>query len=716
MRRGVLLLIALAAWSAAPAAAQQATATLSGTVTDAATGRPIAVARVMLLSTLLVQETDSAGRFRFTLPAGTYRLRAAALGYASDTLPALVLAAGDTRSVAVALHAAALELPTMVVTASRRVESIEEAQVSVAVVARDEVLRRNVLSVDRALAFVPGVTMNGTDNMDIRGATGIARGVGSRVLMLLDGHPTLSADGGEILWESLPLLDLDQIEVVKGAYSALYGSNALGGVVNLLTTRLAERPQTVARAYYGAYTPQSHYDYTSSTLSTQGVNLQHSRWLGSVGTRIAVLRETSDGYTQNGDYDRWAARAKLASRPDAANPWDLYAVWSRNQVGEFFTWRDSTMPYEVKPEELGDYRVQSQVLTGATVTPIATSGVLLRISPFLNWNENTNYFHDNDNWHQATKVGASAALALLPGEGNHAVTMGLDGAWTGVRSNFVGSPGIVDGAVFLQDEIRFTDKFRGTLGARLDYHFADGGEPETSVNPKASVVVIPSDRVSVRASLARGYRAPSAIEQFVSTIQYGIKVIPNPDLRGEQAWSAEVGATAYPWRRLRVDGAVFQSQYDDLIAPSPAPGQFFVFQFQNVAKARVRGIDVGMHAQLAADVVNLQATYLYLDSEDEATGKALPYRSRHNVTGTLDLLRGLLGVDLIYRSRVEEVLAYPADPRGTITTMDFRAAYKIAGVALQAKVTNLFNSFYTDVQERSPGAPRGLGLSVFSEF
>ena len=62
------------------------------------------------------------------------------------------------------------------------------------------------------------------------GMTGVAGGVGSRVLILLDGHPMLSADGGEIIWEALPLLDVDRVEVVKGAYSAVYGSNALGGV------------------------------------------------------------------------------------------------------------------------------------------------------------------------------------------------------------------------------------------------------------------------------------------------------------------------------------------------------------------------------------------------------------------------------------------------------------------------------------------------------
>lgn len=720
MRRfGLLILVMLLGPVSLPA--QTATGSLSGTVSDATTGRPLAGARIILRGTLLTTEADSAGRFRFgRLEPGNYLLRAAAVGYTSDTLPPIVLGAGESRTIAIGLSPQPLELPSLVVTASRRVERIEEAQASIAVLSQDELFRRNVLSVQQALEFVPGVTFNGASSqdpqIDIRGATGIARGVGSRVLTLLDGHPALSADGGEALFKALPLLDVEQVEVVKGAYSALYGSNALGGVVNVLTTRVPDRPQTSARAYYGVYTPQSEYDFTSSTQSAQGLILQHSRWLGPAGARLVVGRETSDGFTQNGDYERWFARTKVTSRPEASHPWDVYLNYSRNDQAEFFTWESADRPYEVKPAELGDRSVGTNVLSGATITPLARSATLLRISPFLNWNENHNYFHDNEDWHRATKAGANVLLSVLPESGAHGLTFGVDGAYTTVRSSFLGSPGITDLAAVVQDEIRLGNRVRGTVGARLDYHSATGGSPETTVNPKVSLVVTPSDRVSLRGSLARGYRAPSAIEQFVSTIQYGIRVIPNPDLVGEQAWSAEIGATAVMSQRVRVDGALFQSAYDNLIGPAGAPGQVLVFQFQNVAEARVRGFDVGGRANLVRDFADLQLSYLFLDSEDLATGKELPYRSRHNLTGSLELFRHRLGVDYRYRSRVEEVLAYPADPRTSISILDVRGSVDALGVTFQAKVSNIFNTFYTDVQERSPGAPRSIGLTVSSTF
>jgi outer membrane receptor protein involved in Fe transport len=207
-------------------------------------------------------------------------------------------------------------------------------------------------------------------------------------------------------------------------------------------------------------------------------------------------------------------------------------------------------------------------------------------------------------------------------------------------------------------------------------------------------------------SVGHGYRSPSAIEQFVNTTQFGIRVIPNPALTGERSWSGEAGVTTTLVPGMRLDASAFQSEYRDLIGPASAPGQFFVFQFRNVNRARVRGLDLSVKTGLADDLLALEGTYLLLDSKDLDTQLPLPYRSRQNVTGTLTALRGLLGLDVRFRSRVQEVLQYPLDPRNRVTVVDLRLGYRVAGVAVQAKVTNLFQAFYVDVMERNPGAQR----------
>ena len=217
----------------------------------------------------------------------------------------------------------------------------------------------------------------------------------------------------------------------------------------------------------------------------------------------------------------------------------------------------------------------------------------------------------------------------------------------------------------------------------------------------------------MRSSIGAGYRAPSAIEQFVNTFQFGFQVIPNPALQGERSWSAEIGTSAVLWNRLQVDAAVFGSRYSNLIGPSPIPGSSpLTFQFQNIANARVLGLDLGANATINPRWLNLAATFLYLDSRDLDTGLPLPYRSQFNVTGTVTTLSGHAGVDVRYRTAVEEVLAYPLDPRQNIVLFDLRLDYRLVGVLWQLKVSNVFNTFYTDVLERNPGAPRMIGLTA----
>lgn len=706
-------LVLAALLCAAPAGAQSAA--LAGEVREAGTGRALEGARILLEPTALAALTTGAdGRFLLSdLAPGRYRLYTSLVGYAPDTLPAIELAPGDTARVVVTMRPVAVDLPGIVVTASRAPERAEDAPASVAVLRGDQIIARNVLSVDGALAFVPGVAFNGSGQMDIRGSTGSAGGVGSRVLMLIDGHPALSGDGGELIWEALPLLDLDQVEVVKGAASALYGSNALGGVVNLVTTPIDGAPATVARAHVGIYDVPGRFDFTDRTLTSQGIMLQHSRRLGPVGARLQLARETSDGFEQNGQYDRWFLRGKLTSAPGSAHPWDGYVMWSRNDAGNFLAWRSDDHPFEVVPSSLGDRSVYQFLMAGATATPLVHPSAILRVSPYLNYNSNQNYFAEDQDYHRATRGGGTAQLSLFPRDGQ-TITLGVDGAGTRVSSNFLGTPWLWDAAAFAQDEIGLGRGVTGTVGARLDYHDTSEGASELSLNPKLAVVWRASDRLALRGSVARGYRAASAIEQFVSAVQFGFRVIPNPELHGEHAWAGELGTAAQPFHWLRTDATVFWTEYRDLIGPSVAPDSFFVFQFRNVSRARVRGLDLSARSSLVPGIVDLEASYTWLDSRDKLTERPLPYRSKHNVTGTLDLLGGLMGVDLRWRSRVDEVLAYPVDPRGDITTVDLRLAYRLFGVVLQAKAANLFQKVYPDVQERVPGAPRSLSLTAYA--
>jgi len=201
-------------------------AVLTGTVTDRESGAGVGGAVVLLRNTLLTARTDEMGRFRLSaVPAGRYTLKVLAIGYATDSLVGLSISEGEQAPVTVLLRSVPVGLADVVVTASRAPEGSSESGASVTMLSAQELSSRNVTTLDQALQFEPGVTFN-AGQMDIRGSTGLARGVGSRVLLMLDGHPILSGDGGEIDFESLPLLDVDRVEVVKGAYSAGWSTSS----------------------------------------------------------------------------------------------------------------------------------------------------------------------------------------------------------------------------------------------------------------------------------------------------------------------------------------------------------------------------------------------------------------------------------------------------------------------------------------------------------
>ena len=135
-----------------------------------------------------------------------------------------------------------LETDGVVVIANRREQDVLTVPVSVAVMAPEELAVRNILSLDDALRQFSGVHVQG-NQVSVRGSSGFAYNVGSRVLLLLDGLPLLSPDTDGIPFESLPFAQIARIEVLKGPGSALYGGGALGGVINVVTRRFADSPK-----------------------------------------------------------------------------------------------------------------------------------------------------------------------------------------------------------------------------------------------------------------------------------------------------------------------------------------------------------------------------------------------------------------------------------------------------------------------------------------
>ena len=690
---------------------------IRGIVINGETGDPLPGANVLIRATPLRASTAEDGSFAITLLAtGTYTLVVAADGFRTAERSIQPIAAEDP-PIRIELERRLFEVPGLTVTANRGTRP-GDAPTSVAVVSGDELERRNVTGLDEALPFAQGVTFNAGE-MDIRGSSGISRGVGSRVLMLLDGHRTLGGVTSAIDFGVMPILDVERIEIVKGPHSTLWGSNALGGVVNVITRPPLGGTRTVVRGYYGLFDTPGHLeDFSDERLSMRGIQVQHSQKVGSAHATVFLGREGSDGFRQNGEMDRWHVRAKTIFRAESAAPWEFFASWKLQDLQEFFTWVSPERPLEVDPVHLDDWKRDSDLIVGLTARPLVTPRVKMELRPQVQHVRSQNHFHDSDDYHRSTRYGSDVQLSLYSG-GRHTVTLGGEASYTGVSSNFLEpNPGVTDLALFAQDEIGFSEQVHGSIGLRLDTHRASFVENDLAFNPKIGIVYQPSDRLSLRTSLSRGYRAPSVSEQFTSTTVFGFRVVPNLELRGESAWAGEIGATASPGDRLWFDAGLFWSEYSGLIEVATAPGvvELFTFQFRNVSEARIRGLDTGLRVGVIPNRLNLRTNYLFLDSRDLESGKQLAYRSRHNITTTLSAWDDAVGLDMRYRTRPEVVLAFPLDERGDVTLVDLRLNFEVMNVDVQTKVANLLQAEYVDIQERNPGASRSFRVTVTSRF
>ena len=515
--------------------------TIRGRVVDSQSGKGIAGAQVLVRDLQLQVLSNGEGRFELRLPNGNGSVRlTVVVGLYRTVEHDVDPAAAADEPPTIPMERMLFELPGVTVTASRGNARPGEAPVSVSVIGRDELRNRDVTSLNEALPFAQGVTFN-AGQMDIRGSSGIARGVGSRVLMLLDGHRALANVGSSVDFGLMPLLDVERIEIVKGPHSTLFGTNAMGGVVNVITRPPVDGARTVVRGYYGVFDTPGERDFTEELLSMQGLQIQHSRRIGRMGTSVFVGREGSDGFRQNGGLQRWRLRARTVWGAETTSPWEVFVNWKHEDAEEFFTWLSPERPLEVDPSQLGDWKRDVALVLGMTATPVVTPSLRVQLRPQMQHVRSRNHHHDNDDFHHSTRWGTDVQLSRSTA-GRHSFTTGAEASYTEISSNFLEpTPTTTSLAFFVQDEIELSERLRGTTGMRLDLHRASSAEDDFSINPKIGLVYEPSDRVSLRTSLSRGYRAPSVSEQYSSTVVFGFRVIPNLELRGESAWAGELG-------------------------------------------------------------------------------------------------------------------------------------------------------------------------------
>ncbi len=696
------LAFAAALLIATPATAQQ-TGTIVGTVRDTS-GAPVTGAKVEAVGAAFTL-TGQDGRFRLReVPAGHAHLRVAAFAFQLDSTDVTV-PAGDSVTWNVTLKGGVFYLPGLVVTAGKRPESLENVAASVDVLSDTAIARRAVNTVDEAVNRVPGVQfINGQVN--IRGSSGFEQGLGARVLLLVDGVPMNEADRAGIDWDLVPVDDAERIEIVKGAGSSLYGSAALGGVVNIITRDIPEGIHGRVRFFGGGFAnpPDSLWKFRNFTGMQGGGSLTGSFGTDQVRGALTVGGRHSDGYRQQdaSDYLQVAGRGEWL--PDPVTHVRFTGTWATHQYQVPLAWcgqnRCANMrglayqPFLVDTADSGNHTRSDHGYLTATVTrtPDENTTWMGRAS----WLRThfTDFQKAGDDFAVADRFGAEGRIVTTPSP-DQTVTVGGELTDNQVTSDLFGNHTQEQFAAYGEAE-RVVGKVRLTAGVRADFLADDGAGLSAVISPRVAAV-LPSTLGIWRASVGRGFRAASMGEKFVTTPVPPFEVVPNPSLHAETAWTGEIGNTAVitPW--LSTNAAIFYTRATDYISPELVGDSI---QFQNVQRARLAGVDISLAASPLTPRLTTSVAYTYLDAWELATnstpGQPLAFRPRHLVTLSADYAVGpaSVGADFRYSSRFERVELYETDSRVAAKTLDLRAGWRFGQFDVRLLATNALNYIY----------------------
>ncbi|MEZ4765443.1 MAG: TonB-dependent receptor [Calditrichia bacterium] len=317
------------------------TAEIIGRIVEA-DDRPLIGANVYLEGTILGSATDNDGVFRISgVPEGRYSLVVNLIGYREYRSDISVSGTARIDAGTIELVPTVIANEPVVVTAGKYEQKIQDIPASISTVNQQELQARNITTIDQALAYVSGVNLNG-GQLSIRGSTGYSRGAGSRVLMLIDGVPLLTADTRDIVFSVVPTYLLDHVEVLKGAGSAVYGSSAIGGVINVITRDIDDSPKFHLRTYGGVYSEPSHnqWKWTNDTQFTNGVSASYSRKINKIGVLAGISRDEDDGYQLNNWSRRWSGSGKLQWEMSPFRRLTLSGNYMHQERGNFLYWQD----------------------------------------------------------------------------------------------------------------------------------------------------------------------------------------------------------------------------------------------------------------------------------------------------------------------------------------------------------------------------------------
>jgi outer membrane cobalamin receptor len=613
--------------------------TFKGSVRDKTTNEPLIGASIVLkLDRSFGTAADVDGNFSMQLKHGSYTFIISYTGMKSDSV-SFHLEPGGVVERNIQLDPLVSQLQGVEITAGKFDRPIEEQTVSMEIIKADLIQAKNTTNVKEILDFTPG--LNILDNEpQIRGGSGFTFGVGSKVAVLVDDMPMLSGDAGRPYWDFIPVENIEQIEVVKGASSVLSGTSALSGAIHIRTSLPGDKPVTKITAYTGAYSspPDKDQKWWSNYPSITGANFLHLRkvdnldvvlggnvffdhgYIGAPKPLPVVIDTVSDFQDSKMRTER--VRFNFTLRQRAKNIQGLNYGLNGNFMYQHspmvLAWLDDTTNFfRAYP---GAVMLQDQFIAN--------------VDPFFNYYSKVGFKHtfrsrvlyNHTNQSNDQNIRSTFVFADYNFRRDYNFLQGLQFiGGLSTQYNWVNAPMYSGDSTDINRFFNFSGyaQFENNLfktltlsiGLRLEYYNMNGHESDFEPIFRAGMNLKVMKDTYVRLSYGQGYRFPTIAERYINTV-VGIAfgVFANPYLKPERSWNAEVGvkqAINFLNYFGYIDVAVFQQEYRNTIeylfgfwdsTYSTINGAGF--KFVNTGDSRIYGIDISISgaAQIGKNV------------------------------------------------------------------------------------------------------------------
>ncbi len=622
------------------------------------------------------------------------------------------------------------EMEEIVVTATRSPRSPEEVVANVDVITNEDVKNSSATNIDDILRRLGGVDIRRASDVGFaRPISVYIRGIGGsrRVMLMMDGVPVNSPITGFLNFNQFQLSSIERVEVVKGPFSSLYGSNAMGGVINIISRKRKKEGIDIVPMF-----KLGSYDFIEGGVSVLGRKGKFSYSLDGNYRTIDnhYRRDKQIHYIYNpatgGFNKKYKDISKYAEHNDerffARFDYDFSDATGITFTGNYmkaYTERGTTLFLPVERKKDQDKISYFLNLNGHTTL---FNNLNLEARVFTNYDKSEGklehiidnpapsgppflfVYGDRDYWGRNIGVQVKASMPVM----NFSyLTMGLDSNFMKAHWKNTKEDGSVIGnvmdesmktyAIYLQDEMELFSRLLVTLGVRYDIN----SEAEDSFSPKLGVLYKLNDNISFRGSVGRAFRAPNLQELYMPTWMMipGIPFKSNPNLEPETIWSYELGTSIRFADRFKFDLTGFYSKAEDLISPLIKGG---IQRFENLNEVETDGFEVALEGKIFP-WLSSYINYTYTHSVDEERGR-LDDMPLHHANGGIRLThefgpkkRFTASLDArYYGSRFfKDRKTHKKIDLDSFTVLDFNVRFDLFDhLGIQVAVTNITDEDY----------------------